>query len=151
MPLLARAVLLGSLVPCSCRCRRHHQQGHAGGGSLRSVSGRLGRRHCCLNVCGWNLGHRRLCHFPCHHIMSTVTTCGRAELSALLPPRLHSPPLQPELKQCALLPCYIGVLCDPWAGIQGTMLIVPHSAPSEFQSTHLQMYTWVDLSSILVN
>lgn len=51
VPPLSRVVLLGSLVPCNCWCHWHHQQGHAGGGSLRSVSGHLGCRHCCLSVC----------------------------------------------------------------------------------------------------
>ena len=51
------------------------------------------------------------------------------------------------------------VHCFPDASVSSVTLglasraphsLFPHPAPSAFQSTHLQMYRWVDLSSILV-
>lgn len=109
VPLPSQVVLLGLLVPCNCWCHWHHQQGHQGAGSLHSVSGCLGCRHCCFSVCGVEFRSQAPLPYPVslgcehrHHLWEgrTVdlaaaqvpqpTTAARAQVVCTASPLRHS-------------------------------------------------------------
>lgn len=154
VPLPSRVVLLGLLVPCNCWCHWHHQQGHQGAGSLHSVSGCLGCRHCCFSVCGVEFRSQAPLPYPvssgCEHRHHLWGGGGQNCRPCCCPgSTAHHHSQSSSSVHC--FPTVSLFSVTPGLASRAPCSLFPHSAPSVFQSTHLHMYTWMDLSSILVN